>query len=46
MQIQTLSLKNKATEFERLTETSSALCARDYKGYGNQQATAVMEIEE
>ena len=46
VQVQTLSLKNKATEFERLTETSSALCARDYKGYGNQQATAVMEIEE
>ncbi len=46
VQVQTLSLKNKATEFERLTETSSALCARDYKGYGNQQATAIMEIYE
>lgn len=46
VQTQTLLLKNRATEFIRLTETASACCARDGKGYGNQQATAIMEITE
>ena len=45
VQVQTLLLKNEATEIVRLTETSSALLARDGKGYGKQGAVAVMERE-
>ncbi len=44
--LQTLLLKNRATEFVKVTEKASALLARDSKGYGNVESTAIMEISE
>lgn len=36
-------LSNQGKKFERETETASALMARDYKGFGNQTSTGVLE---
>lgn len=38
-------LSDKGTKLERRTEIASTLMARDYKGFGNQAMTGVMEIK-
>lgn len=38
-------LSNKGSKFEGYTDVSLALLARDYKGFGNQQMTGVIEYE-
>lgn len=40
----TFTLKNQATEVGKITEVANTLMARDYKGFGNQEMNAVMEI--
>lgn len=42
----TCLLKKQAKEFYKETETASTLMARDYKGFGNQEFNAVIEIRE
>lgn len=39
----TILLSNQGTVFERETDVSATICARDYKGFGNQAMTAVVE---
>lgn len=41
----TLLLSNQGKKIERETEIATTLMARDYKGFGNQAMTAVMEIK-
>ena len=41
----TVLLKNKGTELSRETETANTLMARDYKGFGNQEMNAVIQIK-
>ena len=36
-------LSNKGKKFEGKTDTARTLMARDYKGFGNQTATGVLE---
>lgn len=38
-----MKLSKKGTQFEGYCETALTLLARDYKGFGNQQMTGVME---
>lgn len=42
----TCLLKKQAKEFYKETETASTLMARDYKGFGNQEFNAVIEVKE
>lgn len=42
-EIDTIKVKNQATEFADFTDIAGTLLARDYKGFGNQEMTAVME---
>jgi hypothetical protein len=42
-QIATLLLTNQGTTIERATDVSHTIMARDYKGFGNQAMTGVME---
>ena len=42
----TCLLKKQAKEFYKETETASTLMARDYKGFGNQEFNAVIEVRE
>ncbi len=39
-----VNLKNQATELARVTDCSGTLMARDYKGFGNQEMTGVLEF--
>lgn len=39
-------MTNKGRNLERFTDTAGTLMARDYKGFGNQAMTAVMEISD
>ena len=41
-----VKLSKKGTQFEGYCETALTLLARDYKGFGNQQMTGVMEHNE
>ena len=41
-----VKLSKKGTQFEGYCETALTLLARDYKGFGNQQMTGVMECNE
>lgn len=41
----TCLLKNKGTEISRITNNANTLMARDYKGFGNQEMNAVIQIE-
>jgi DNA (cytosine-5)-methyltransferase 1 len=41
-----IKLSKKGTQFDGLCDTSSTLLARDYKGFGNQQMTGVLEHNE
>ena len=41
----TVLLKNKGTELSKETETANTLMARDYKGFGNQEMNAVIQIK-
>lgn len=41
-----VKLSKKGSQFEGYCETALTLLARDYKGFGNQQATGVMEIHD
>jgi hypothetical protein len=36
-------LSNQGTKFERKTDIANCLMARDYKGFGNQEANGVIE---
>lgn len=38
-------LSEKGTRFERETDIASTLMARDYKGFGNQAMTGVVEVK-
>ena len=40
---QTSLLKNQATEFVKLTNIAETQMARNYKGFGNQEMSAVIE---
>lgn len=40
---QTIILSKQGTKIERKTEVASACMARDYKGFGNQAQTGVIE---
>lgn len=42
----TCLLKKQAKEFYKETETANTLMARDYKGFGNQEFNAVIEVRE
>ena len=42
----TCLLKKQAKEFYKETEMTSTLMARDYKGFGNQEFNAVVEVKE
>ena len=42
-EVDTIKVKNQATEFADFTDVAGTLLARDYKGFGNQEMTAVME---
>lgn len=41
--LETVLLKNQATEFEKQTDIATTLMARDYKGFGNQAGNGVIE---
>lgn len=41
--ITTIKVKNQATEFAGCTDVAGTLLARDYKGFGNQEMTAIVE---
>ena len=41
----TCLLKNKATEISKITDKANTLMARDYKGFGNQEMNAVIQIK-
>ena len=41
----TCLLKNKGTEIARLTDNANTIMARDYKGFGNQEMNAVIQIK-
>lgn len=43
---QTLLLSQQATKIDKFTQVANALMARDYKGFGNQPMTAIMEVDE
>ncbi len=43
--IKTCLLKNKGTKISRLTNEANTLMARDYKGFGNQEMNAVIQIK-
>ena len=42
-EVDTIKVKNQATEFADFTDVAGTLLARDYKGFGNKEMTAVME---
>lgn len=42
-QMELVLLSGKGSKFEGFTENSSTLLARDYKGFGNQKMTGVIE---
>ena len=44
IKIATCLLKNKGTEISKLTDNANTLMARDYKGFGNQEMNAVIQI--
>lgn len=39
-------LKNQATEFVKYTDISETILSRNYKGFGNQEMSAVIEEEQ
>lgn len=39
----TILLSNKRTQYEKTIDCAATLMARDYKGFGNQAMTAVVE---
>ena len=41
--IETIKVRNQATEFAGYTDVAGTLMARDYKGFGNQEMTAIVE---
>lgn len=41
--VETVIVKNQAREITKQTDVASCLMARDYKGFGNQEMTAVIE---
>ena len=43
---QTLLLSQQATKIDKFTQVANTLMARDYKGFGNQPMTAIMEVDE
>ena len=45
-EIDTIKIRNQATEFADFTDVAGTLLARDYKGFGNQEMTAIMETYE
>lgn len=40
----TILLSNKGTQYEKTIDCAATLMARDYKGFGNQAMTAVVEV--
>jgi hypothetical protein len=42
-QMEAVLLKNQGLEFEKITDVSNTLMARDYKGFGNQAMNGVIE---
>lgn len=38
-----IKIQNQATVFNSYTDIAGTLMARDYKGFGNQQMTAILE---
>lgn len=45
-EVDTIKVRNQATEFADFTDVAGTLLARDYKGFGNQEMTAIMETHE
>lgn len=45
-EVDTIKVRNQATEFADFTDVAGTLLARDYKGFGNQEMTAIMETYE
>ena len=41
--VTTIKVRNQATEFAGYTDVAGTLMARDYKGFGNQEMTAIVE---
>jgi DNA (cytosine-5)-methyltransferase 1 len=42
-EVDAIKVRNQATEFADFTDVAGTLLARDYKGFGNQEMTAIME---
>ena len=42
-QLEPVFLKNQGKELQKFTDVSGTLLARDWKGFGNQAQTGVME---
>lgn len=45
-EVDTIKVKNQATEFADFADVAGTLLARDYKGFGNQEMTAIMETHQ
>jgi DNA (cytosine-5)-methyltransferase 1 len=45
-EVDTIKVRNQTTEFADFTDVAGTLLARDYKGFGNQEMTAIMETYE
>lgn len=43
--VETCLLKNKGTELTKITDNANTIMARDYKGFGNQDMNAVIELK-
>lgn len=44
-EVQSVLVKNQATEYTRTVDTANTLMARDWKGFGNQDMIAIVESE-